>query len=266
MGTDGNATEIEDGLSRGSSSRSSSTSSNGLPATPDVLHLDGNVAPMNTPVQAAATVPIISSPSNNGFSDPGTIVPCQCPQLRTSDVVTAATSFHARSILNVSQIGVPCWPNASTNDSRSGSLPPSGFEWDLSRAQKAKSFATRWFVEWWLFEIISWVFSAVCMAIIFSVLLHYNNRPLPVWKLGLTLNSFISIFSGLSKASLLFPTAEALGQLKWNRFNENSRRMIDFEIIDSASRGPFGSMVLLAKTKGVYVTANIHINGVELIL
>jgi hypothetical protein len=95
------------------------------------------------------------------------------------------------------------------------------------------------------------------MATIFSVLLHYNNRPLPAWKLGLTLNSFISIFSVLSKASLLFPTAEALGQLKWNRFSAKPRKMIDFEIIDSASRGPFGAMFLLANTKGLYVPANI---------
>jgi hypothetical protein len=89
------------------------------------------------------------------------------------------------------------------------------------------------------------------MAIILSVLLHYNGRPLPAWKLGLTLNSFISILSGFAKASLLLPTAEALGQLKWNWFSKKPKQMMDFEIIDSASRGPLGSMVLLANTKGV---------------
>jgi hypothetical protein len=89
------------------------------------------------------------------------------------------------------------------------------------------------------------------MAIILSVLLYYNGRPLPAWKLGLTLNSFISILSGFAKASLLLPTAEALGQLKWNWFSKKPRQMMDFEIIDGASRGPLGSMVLLANTKGV---------------
>jgi hypothetical protein len=131
--------------------------------------------------------------------------------------------------------------------------PLSQFEWDTPAEQRAKSFVTRWFVEWWLLEIISWVFSAICMSIILSVLLHFNRRPLPAWKLGLTLNSFISILSGFAKASLLLPTAQALGQLKWNWFRK-PRQLADFEIIDSASRGPLGSMVLLASTKGMYVS------------
>jgi hypothetical protein len=145
----------------------------------------------------------------------------------------------------------------STNTPSRGSLaqekspedPVLRLEWDMTRVERAKGFLTRWFVEWWLLEIASWVFSAICMAVILTVLLHYNNHPLP--HLGiLTLNSLISILSGFAKASLLLPTTEALGQLKWNWFRK-PRQMVDFEVIDSASRGPWGSMVLIANTKGV---------------
>lgn len=144
-----------------------------------------------------------------------------------------------------------------TNASSQGGLPAEqlseghvpGLEWDMTRVEKVKGFITRWFAEWWLLEIISWGFSALCMALILTVLLHFNGRPLP--HLGfLTLNSLISILSGFAKASLLLPTAEALGQLKWVWFRK-PKKMADFEIIDSASRGPWGSIVLLANTKGM---------------
>jgi Protein of unknown function (DUF3176) len=172
---------------------------------------------------------------------------------QSSTIRSSATCSVSLPTINIMETP-PVPVSVTTQDgnvTKSSDPLSSGFEWDLSRVQKAKGFITRWFVDWWLLEIISWIFSAICMAIILSVLLHYNGRPLPAWKLGLTLNSFISILSGFAKASLLLPTAEALGQLKWNWFSKKPRQMMDFEIIDSASRGPLGSMVLLANTKGV---------------
>ena len=63
-------------------------------------------------------------------------------------------------------------------------------------------------------------------------------------------SALIAIFSGLAKSGLLLPTAEALGQLKWAWFMKK-RKLIDFEVMDSASRGPVGSLMLLCRTKGV---------------
>jgi hypothetical protein len=74
----------------------------------------------------------------------------------------------------------------------------------------------KYFVEWWMLEILSWCFSAICMAAIIGVLVSYNGQSIPDWPLGITINSFISIFSGFAKSSLLLPTAESLGQLKWS--------------------------------------------------
>jgi hypothetical protein len=272
--------------SRSSTIRSSTASTVGLPTITEMPPLpvtarDGkvtlvDVAP-STPPQATA-LPALSPPSANGFSDTETIAASQTPPPRHSDTASPTVSqLNGRSTMqNMSQSTLHGWgvddtekkdyarssvtfsPSMNGTSHRgslpsnlSSEIPASGFEWDLTRAQKAKGFITRWFVEWWLLEIISWIFSAICMAIILSVLLHYNGRPLPAWKLGLTLNSFISILSGFAKASLLLPTAEALGQLKWNWFSKKPRQMMDFEIIDGASRGPLGSMVLLANTKGV---------------
>jgi hypothetical protein len=105
----------------------------------------------------------------------------------------------------------------------------------------------------WLLEIISWLFSAICMAAIIGVLIYLRDRPLSDWQLAkktpLTLNAFISILSKMAGAALLLPVSEALGQLKWSWFLEHSKQMWDFEIFDNASRGPWGSMLLLIRTK-----------------
>lgn len=107
----------------------------------------------------------------------------------------------------------------------------------------------RYFLEWWLLEILSWCLSAACMVTIIVVLHHYQGGSMPQWPYNLTLNSFISVFSGFSRAALLLPTAEALGQLKWNIFSRKKRAMLEFERLDMAGRGPWGALCLLASTR-----------------
>lgn len=106
----------------------------------------------------------------------------------------------------------------------------------------------------WLLELLSWLFSAVCMGAIIGVLIYLRNDALSKWTLAekthLTLNTYISILSKMAGAALILPVSEALGQLKWSWFLEHSKQMWDFEIFDNASRGPWGSMLLLLRTKG----------------
>ncbi|KAF2673192.1 hypothetical protein BT63DRAFT_475737 [Microthyrium microscopicum] len=111
-------------------------------------------------------------------------------------------------------------------------------------------FWRKWFLEWWGIELLSLGFSALSMVIILIVLAQYDGKGLPQWKLGISINAFISIFAGFTKSALLLPTAQALGQLKWNWFTK-SRPMHDFELLDSASRGPWGALLLLGRMKGI---------------
>ncbi|KAL5404698.1 hypothetical protein PMIN03_008966 [Paraphaeosphaeria minitans] len=111
--------------------------------------------------------------------------------------------------------------------------------------------ASRSVVKRWLLEIISWSLSALCMASIVIMLLRYQDKRIPRWPLGLTLNAYISVMAKIASAALLLPVSEALGQLKWSWFQgDNSKKMWDFEIFDNASRGPWGSLLLIVRTKG----------------
>jgi hypothetical protein len=109
-------------------------------------------------------------------------------------------------------------------------------------------------VKRWLLEIISWIISSVCMGAIVVVLLYLEGDKLPTLPLGLTLNAYIAVLSKIASAALLLPASEALGQLKWSWFQGDSKKMWDFEIFDNASRGPWGSILLLIRTKGRFVT------------
>lgn len=119
-----------------------------------------------------------------------------------------------------------------------------------------KYSASRNVVKRWLIEIISWSLSAICMAGIVGMLIFYKDARIPSWPLGLTLNAYISVLSKVASAALLLPVSEALGQLKWSWFQGGkSQKMWDFEIFDNASRGPWGSLLLLVRTKGKSLAA-----------
>jgi hypothetical protein len=116
-----------------------------------------------------------------------------------------------------------------------------------SRHGPVRSWFTRWFLEWWLLEIISWLVSAVSIIIISWVLLRYDGHLQEEWGMSMSVNSFISTFSGLSKSAILLFVGEALAQLKWEHFDKSERK--GFQRLDSASRGPMGSLILLVRSR-----------------
>jgi hypothetical protein len=62
----------------------------------------------------------------------------------------------------------------------------SSFHWDISRRERLGNWLTRWFVDWWALEILSCVFSAVCMLVIVVILLKADGRELPKWNLSVS--------------------------------------------------------------------------------
>ena len=101
----------------------------------------------------------------------------------------------------------------------------------------------------WLWELGSLLVSTASVGAIIVVMMHYDNEPLPSWKYGLTINGLISILAVLAKSSLILPIAEAISQLKWHWYWKQKRPILDFQVLDAASRGPWGCFVLLLRPR-----------------
>lgn len=72
---------------------------------------------------------------------------------------------------------------------------------------------------WWLC-ILSILLSILALAAIVILLAIVDNRTLPTLPLNITVNTYISFFSTMAKATMLFAVAESLSQLKWLWFRQ----------------------------------------------
>jgi hypothetical protein len=117
----------------------------------------------------------------------------------------------------------------------------------LTRA--STTFYDRFVTDWWWWELLSWTVSFACVAAIVSVLWYHDGKRQPEYLVtGITLNAYVSVFAAVSKAALLLPVSEAIGQLKWVWFQKGAA-LWDFQLFDAASRGPWGATMLLIKTR-----------------
>jgi Protein of unknown function (DUF3176) len=120
--------------------------------------------------------------------------------------------------------------------------------------QTAKSqqahFWRRLIFDSWFCEVFSIIFSTICLVAIAVILFAYDGNASPELPHGLTLNTITSILATASKSSLTFAVAAAMSQLKWCWFQQKSRCLRDLQSFDDASRGPLGSIAMLAQHSG----------------
>jgi hypothetical protein len=100
-------------------------------------------------------------------------------------------------------------------------------------------------IDHWLFEALALWLSSVSLAAIVIILVVHVNRPLPRWPLSITINALISVFAVIMKSALLVPVASAIGQSKWYWFGGRPHPLADIQVYDDASRGPWGSLLML---------------------
>jgi len=96
----------------------------------------------------------------------------------------------------------------------------------------------------WQWEILAATGSVLFLVATICVLAVYNHHPIFDWH-GVTLNASVSVLSTGSKTALLYICAEAIGQWKWILYAYHPRPLLDVQLFDAASRGPWGSTVLL---------------------
>lgn len=113
--------------------------------------------------------------------------------------------------------------------------------------QTAFSFLFSW---WWI-EVGAAAFSLLCMLSILLVLLIKDDTLMEDWSFGIQPNTLLNIVTTLARSALIIPAAECIGQLKWSHFRNSLKghKLRDLETFDSATRSPFGAVMLLVKLK-----------------
>ncbi|KAK4679053.1 hypothetical protein QC764_200780 [Podospora pseudoanserina] len=101
---------------------------------------------------------------------------------------------------------------------------------------------------WWP-EIASSLFSLLCIPALVILLRSYDDRPLSEWHLTITPNIVIAFIFTICRISFIYPLVQALAQQRWNWF-KSPRSLDDFRVFDEASRGPWGSLLLMIRMKG----------------
>jgi hypothetical protein len=96
----------------------------------------------------------------------------------------------------------------------------------------------------WLWEVLSCALSITGFITLVVLLAVYDSHPIFQWH-QITLNAIVSILSTTSKAWILVALREAISQWKWILFWNRSRLLKDFKLVDTASRGPWGSTKLI---------------------
>lgn len=96
----------------------------------------------------------------------------------------------------------------------------------------------------WTFEIFAALLSLGFLGAIFGILHYGDNKRLSEWKLYISPNALVSFIGTLARACMLFIAAAVISQMKWLYFKQD-RPLSDFDLLDSASRGPLGSLMVL---------------------
>lgn len=110
----------------------------------------------------------------------------------------------------------------------------------------------------WSIEILSCIMSLAALVAIIIVLKEYDQQTMPSWPLGITLNTLLAFLTAISQAGFFNPVFQGLSQMKWNWFVDKDKPLADFEKFDNASRGSWGSFLLVFSMKGRLVSLIHH--------
>jgi hypothetical protein len=141
-------------------------------------------------------------------------------------------------------------PRKSAPVSHSSDYDPVINPIDVQDLQPVRRFGGNSFLRWWGAEIVASILSIASLLSIVVLLKEYegkgiNDLGLPSW---LTLNGIVAIIATINRVCMMLPVGSGLRQEAWLWFSQTgkvSSRLQDLERSDAASRGAWGSLVLL---------------------
>ncbi|KAF2269338.1 hypothetical protein CC78DRAFT_604027 [Lojkania enalia] len=103
-----------------------------------------------------------------------------------------------------------------------------------------------WGEEFFLLLLAFWLIAAII-----TLLRTLSGSPLPSWPIGLNLSTILAILATLLRSSLVIVTESVIGQAKWI-WQRQPRPVRHLAYFDDASRGPWGSFLLLFKVPKLF--------------
>lgn len=157
---------------------------------------------------------------------------------------------------------VPGSEDSTTNATTIASSPATPQDPNSSKKRGTKSccicFTAIFWTDWWSVEVLSIFFSIACFVSLVIVLAIYNNKTIPQLPFNITFNAIISILATAIKTSILLVLAAALGQRRWlwlRRSVPKDCNLYDIQLLDDASRGPWGALLLLRNLRGRWLVS-----------
>jgi hypothetical protein len=98
-------------------------------------------------------------------------------------------------------------------------------------------------------ESISSILALGLLIGIVIIFWYMDNKPLSAWRGHVSLNATISILTTACTTALMHGVSTFIGQSKWLHFKNGPRKLADFETFDGASRGIWGSILLVTTVK-----------------
>ncbi|KAI8933166.1 hypothetical protein NX059_009807 [Plenodomus lindquistii] len=128
------------------------------------------------------------------------------------------------------------------------SIPRPSTKRNSSKSKSHNGIKNRWrshrYIKMWWWEATCYVIALTAlMAIVITIRVH-EDKPLPQWRYGLTVNAMIAIYTVILKAAAGLVLAEGISHLKWIAV-ARPQSLSTFVAHDDASRGPLGAFNLL---------------------
>jgi hypothetical protein len=192
------------------------------------------------------------NPTSSHYEKPAT----ESPSLRAQD----GQMLHTSSIELAPLVAARTYPESQTTFASSAAIlsdPEQDFARTRqpSRNSKSTSLITRIILDTWIAETIACIFSTACITAIASILYVYDDKPIPRFPSGVTLNTIVSILSTSARSAIISTVSTCVGQLKWCWYRRSEMSLNDAQIMDDASRGLSGAIRMLVSRTGGYLAA-----------
>ncbi|KAJ5446849.1 hypothetical protein N7445_001670 [Penicillium cf. griseofulvum] len=116
----------------------------------------------------------------------------------------------------------------------------------------------------WLLESVSSILAMGLLIAIAVIFWYMDNKPLSAWRASVSLNATVSILTTACTTALMHGVSTFIGQSKWLHFKNGPRKLEDLETFDGASRGVWGSILLLTTVKWNLATIGAFITILRL--